>query len=176
MSDLVLRATTGRVLGSRSSSRLRIDGFVPGTLYGSGIEPLSIAVPMREFTALVNRRRILGSILEVELEGKVVTTLVKDVQRDPVKRILLHVDLQRLSANQELTAEVYLIASEGLELVTTTLSLNGPASAIPASIELTKEMLVDGKITAASVVLPKGIVVLDADEVLAIEIGLEEAE
>ncbi len=177
MSDSILQATKGRVLGSRASGRLRISGFVPATLYGSGEEAVSIAVPVREMNALVNKRKVVGSILEIELDGKIVTTLVKAIQRDPVKRILLNIDLQRLGATEEVSASVLLIAAEGLELTIEAIEVKGPANAIPPNLEVTLDMLLEGSVVASAVKMPKAVKMLtDADVVVAKEAGLEPTE
>ncbi|CAG4924234.1 unnamed protein product, partial [Acidithrix sp. C25] len=150
---------------------------VPVTIYGKGSEPRSIAVPARELNALVIHRKLMGAILEIEIDGKPQTTLVKDIQRHPVRRSLLHMDLQLLSANQEVVVTVTLVAGEGVELELDNLEVSGPTSEIPATIDVGPELLVDGMILASALGLPAKVTLLTpSDTVVGKEAGLREAE
>ena len=176
MSEVVMQAVTGRELGSRASRRLRAEGFVPVTLYG-GAKPEAAAVGARELGNLVAHRPIVGSILEIELDGKRHATLVKEVQRHPVKRTLLHVDLQLLTAKQSVTVAVQLIAGEGLALQRDTIEVTGSVSAVPASIEVDPATAVGGTVTAGALKLPKGIeLASDPEAVVATEVDGQEGE
>ena len=177
MSDVVMQAVSGRELGSRASRRLRAEGFVPVALYGGAGQPEVAAVGARELGNLVAHRPIVGSILEIELDGKRHATLVKEVQRHPVKRSLLHVDLQLLTAKQSVTVAVQLIAGDGLQLVRDTIEVTGSVSAVPVSIEVTPAMVVDGAVAAGALKLPKGIeLASDPESVVATEIDGQEGE
>ncbi|MDA8397436.1 MAG: 50S ribosomal protein L25 [Actinomycetota bacterium] len=176
MSEVVMQAVSGRELGSRASRRLRAEGFVPVTLYGGG-KPEAAAVGAHELGTLVAHRRVVGSILEIELDGKRHTTLVKEIQRHPVKRSLLHVDLQLLSAKQSVTVAVRLVAGEGLELARDTIEVTGSVSAVPTSIDVDPAAMVDGAVTAGSLKLPKGIeLASDPEVVVATEFVGQEGE
>ncbi len=171
-----MQAVSGRELGSRASRRLRAEGFVPVTLYGGG-KPEAAVVGARELGNLVAHRPVVGSILEIELDGKPHTTLVKEIQRHPVKRSLLHVDLQLLTAKQSITVSVQLVAGEGLELVRDTIEVTGSVSAVPVTIDVDPAKAVDGAVTASSLKLPKGIeLASDPEAVVATEIAGQEGE
>ena len=168
MSDSVLRAVTGRELGSRPSRRLRSEGFVPATLYGKGSDPMAAALDAKELGHLVARRKVVGSILEIEIDGAKRATLVKEIQRHPVKRILLHVDLQLLDAKQAITVAVPLVALGGVELTAASIEVSGAVSSIPAAIEVSASALVDGEVLAGALALPKGVeLVGDPSSVIA---------
>lgn len=169
MSELLLKAVLGRVGGSRSSSRLRNEGFVPGSLYGKGLEPISLAVDARELNALVTHRKVVGSIVEIDLGGETKATLVKEIQRHPVRRNLLHIDFQLLSADEQVTVTVALAAGEGVILHVAQVELSGSTSSIPASIEVTADQLVDGQLLASGLTLPKDVkLASDPDSVVAV--------
>ena len=170
MSELLLKAVLGRVEGSRSSSRLRNDeGLVPASLYGKGMEPISLAVDARELNALVGHRKVVGSIVEIDLGGETKSTLVKEIQRHPVRRNLLHIDFQLLSADQQVTVTVALVAGEGVNLNVGQVELSGSTSSIPVNIEITSDQLVDGQLVASSLKLPKGVkLASDPDAVVAV--------
>ncbi len=177
MSDSVMQAVTGRELGSRASKRLRFQGLVPATLYGKGQETKIAALNARELGNLVSHRQVVGAILEVELEGHKLTTVVKEIQRHPVKRNLLHVDLQILDAKEAVTVTVQLIAGEGVELLVDNVEVSGPAARIPVSIPVGSDMFTDGVVLASAIRLPKGLeIATDLDSIIAREAGAGEDE
>lgn len=177
MADLVMQAVTGRKLGSRASSRLRSGGLVPTTLYGKGQATQIAAVNAHELGNLVAHRQVVGAILEVEIEGAKLTTVVKEIQRHPVKRNLLHMDLQVLDAKEAVTVTVRLTAAEGVELLVDNVEVSGPAARIPVSIPVELEMLQDGVVLASAIKLPKGLeVASDLESVIAREAGAVEEE
>ena len=177
MSDSIMKAVSGRELGSRASKRLRNEGLVPVTLYGKNQETQMAAVNARELVHLVAHRQVVGAILEVELDGKVRTTLVKEIQRHPVRRNLLHIDLQVLDAKEAVSVTVQLIVHDDLELVLENVEVSGPASSIPVSISIDATMLVEGVIYASAIKLGKGLeVVTEPETIVAKEAGGSESE
>ena len=106
MDELVLSAETGRSLGSRSSRRLRREGRVPGVVYGMGADPVSIAVEWPELRRVLTTDAGLNALIQLEVEGDRLLSMVRDVQRDPVRRDVLHVDFLRIDAGIEIEVEV----------------------------------------------------------------------
>jgi large subunit ribosomal protein L25 len=76
--------------GKGAARRTRREGLVPAVIYGKGTEPRHVGLPVRELTLAL---RHPGLVIEVELDGAKELTAPRDVQRDPVRRILEHVDL-----------------------------------------------------------------------------------
>ncbi|OGH68525.1 MAG: hypothetical protein A3J66_00400 [Candidatus Magasanikbacteria bacterium RIFCSPHIGHO2_02_FULL_47_14] len=96
------RTTDGR--------KTREQGLLPGVVYGQGIQPISIAVPYSVFDKLYNQAGE-ASLIDFSVQGedgKPVKVLIQDVQRDPVKGKMIHVDLRQIDMTIEMTATVEL--------------------------------------------------------------------
>src|SRR5204863_4761434 len=85
---------------------LRAAGQVPGIIYGHGREPQSLTVNAREFNRLAERVRITSTVIELGLDGKTARTLVREIQRNPLNRELLHIDFQELVAGEKVNVSV----------------------------------------------------------------------
>ncbi len=92
MSEVKLRAETGRTTGTRPSRRLRQSGMVPATLYGPGIEALSIAVDARELRDALNTEEGSSVVIQLQVDGETHSTTARHLQRHPTKDNILHVD------------------------------------------------------------------------------------
>lgn len=92
MSEQVLVAKSGRIQGSPASRRMRLEGQVPGVVYGVGSDPVVVSCNARELRALMSKRPLLGSEVSLELDGKARKVLVKEIQRHPVRQEVLHID------------------------------------------------------------------------------------
>jgi len=103
-----LEVTKRESLGSRESRRLRRDGYVPGVLYGRGMEPHAICVLERELRKALTGDSGLHTILDVVLNGQNMThpSILKDYQQDPMRGKLVHVDLQEVPLDQPIQATV----------------------------------------------------------------------
>jgi large subunit ribosomal protein L25 len=102
---LTLPAETRRA-GKGASRALRREGRVPAVIYGGNEEILTIHVEAKELARQLGTGHFFNSIVEVELDGKKVRTLPKDVAFHPVNDRALHVDFLRLSANSKVHVEV----------------------------------------------------------------------
>jgi large subunit ribosomal protein L25 len=142
--------------GSRHSRRLRAQGVVPGVLYGKG-EPRAIAVPERELRAALTGSSGLNAILDVVLEGQqtVHPSILADLQQDPIRGTVSHVDLRevRLDRPIQATIVVQLVGeSEGvknggvLSLVTRELQVEALPTEIPEHLVADVSDLVIGDV------------------------------
>jgi large subunit ribosomal protein L25 len=159
--------------GTTAATAVRKAGGVPGTLYGHGKAPLSIEVDARAFDELLHRGG-KNQLLEIALDdGAKDTALIRDVQRDPISRRVIHADLQRVSATEEISASlpiVFVGTPEGvrnfggvMDVIVRTLDVIGPANALPESIEVVVDQLgIHEHLSAGAVTLPEGIA-LDMD-------------
>ncbi|MHB8072031.1 MAG: 50S ribosomal protein L25 [Candidatus Cryosericum sp.] len=87
-------------------SALRRQGFIPAVVYGHGMTPLSVAVQTRSFERI---RRTTGESAIVELQfgdGKTITTVVHEFQRNPIRDTYTHVDFLSISLDEPLTSKV----------------------------------------------------------------------
>jgi len=76
--------------GKGAARKLRRSGMIPAVIYGHGQEVEHVALPSHELTMALRK---VGLILEVTIDGKTTLVAPRDVQRDPVKRVIEHVDL-----------------------------------------------------------------------------------
>lgn len=121
MSDtLTLPAETRERAGKGASRALRREGRVPAVVYGGNEEPLAIHVEEKLLVKQLGTGHFFNSIVEVEVGGKKLRTLPKDVAFHPVNDRPLHADFLRLSANSTVHVEVPVVfvneaASPGLK-------------------------------------------------------------
>lgn len=106
MAQTVVKATTGRDLGSRPSRRLRAEGKIPGVVYGLGKDPETVAVDYKELRAALNVPTGMNTVFTLDVEGSTETVLVRTVQRDPLKRVVTHADFLRVDPNQTVKVKV----------------------------------------------------------------------
>lgn len=169
MSDtLHLPAETRDRAGKGASRALRREGRVPAVIYGGNEEPLAIHVEEKLLRKQLGTGHFLNSIVEIEVGGKTVRTLPKDVAFHPVNDRPLHADFLRLSANSTVHVEVPVVfinedASPGLKrggvlnIVRHELELVCEADKIPDDIQIDVTGLeVGASIHISHVNLPAG--------------------
>ena len=93
-------------LGRAESRRLRRAGRVPAILYGGGETPTPVVLDHNALSKHMSREAFYTSIVTIKLDGKEQRVVVKDVQRHPVKPLIMHLDLQRVLEDQEITLTV----------------------------------------------------------------------
>ncbi len=106
MSETVLTAELGRRAGSSDSRRLRAEGKIPAVVYGHGMDPLSVSVDRRELRQALSGAAGMNTILDLTVDGAVYPTLIKDIQRHPVKRSVQHIDFIQVNLNEEIVVSV----------------------------------------------------------------------
>lgn len=106
MSETVLNANPGRTTGSSTSRRLRREGRIPAVVYGHGMDPLAVDIDRRELRAALSGAAGLNTILDLTVEGAVYPSLIKDIQRHPVRRTVLHVDFIQVNLNEEVVVSI----------------------------------------------------------------------
>ncbi len=169
MSDqLTLSAEQREKAGKGASRALRREGRVPAVIYGNKEDPALLHVEERELNKLLGTGHFMNSLIMVEIDGKAVRTLPKDVAFHPVTDRPLHVDFLRLSKDATVDVSVPVIfvneeASPGLKrggvlnVVRHELELVCDASRIPDEIEIDVTGLdVGDSIHISSVKLPEG--------------------
>jgi len=85
-----LTATARSDFGKGAARRMRRDGNIPAVIYGQGMELVHIAIPNHDLDLALRKPRV---VLSINFDGATVLTKPRDIQRDPVKRTLEHVDL-----------------------------------------------------------------------------------
>jgi large subunit ribosomal protein L25 len=92
--------------GKGVARRARADGKVPAVIYGRGMEPVSVIVDRREFVTALHTDAGMNVLLSIQLDGEAIPALARELQRDPVKGTLLHVDLVKIDLKQEVEVDV----------------------------------------------------------------------
>jgi len=117
---LTLPAELRERAGKGASRELRRDGRVPAVIYGGKEDPLAIHVEAKELVRQLGTGHFMNSIVMVEVGGKKVRALPKDVALHPVTDRPLHVDFLRLAKDSKIHVEVPVVfineeASPGLK-------------------------------------------------------------
>ena len=168
MEEILLTANTTRETGSSSSRRVRRDGVVPGVLYGLNEESVSLSVTWPELRRALTTDSGVNAIIQLEVDGKKQMTIVKDIQRHPVKRNVLHVDFLRIDPNKNVTVDIPLImigearevsAADGMvDQNMFSLTVSAPPDRIPTEIEVDISALTVGDaIRVGDLQLPEGV-------------------
>lgn len=146
--------------GKGAARKLRAAGNIPAVIYGHGGEPQHVTLPAHETALLLRKSNVLVTL---DIEGSHELVLVKDVQKDPVRQIIEHVDLIVVRKGEKVTVDVS-VHVEGDSFPGTivvvdhnTLTVEAEATHIPTSLTVSVEGLTDGaQVHAGDVELPKG--------------------
>lgn len=175
MATASLTAKPRTETGKGVARKLRAAGEVPGVIYGHGREPQALTVNAREFDRLAERIRITSTVIELALGGKTARTLIRELQRDPIKRHVLHVDFQELVAGETVNVSVPLrfvgtpdgVKNSGgiLEEVIHQIHVECDPSNIPDHIDVDVSALTIGhSLHVSDLKLPEGVEVTDEPE------------
>lgn len=183
MSEVRIAAEQRTKFGKGGARRTRREGKVPAVLYGHGTPVRHIALPARE---LMNAFKHEGAnvLLTLEIPGDAdELALPRQVQRDPIRGNLTHVDLLVVKRGEKVQIDVPIITlgevKEGLlDTPHTTLSVESEATNIPSSFEIdVSKLRVGASIHASQVKLPEGTTLLtDPDAVVAHILAQQSAE
>jgi large subunit ribosomal protein L25 len=160
-----LEAHPREKLGSTGAAALRRAGKVPGVLYGHETKPVALALDARALDELLHAGGKNHLLVLTIAGGASDTALIRDVQRDPLSRKIVHVDLQRVSATEEVAASLPLVTvgvADGvrnfgavMDVIVHAVDVKAPANALPEQIEVDVTALgVGGHVVAGDLVLP----------------------
>ena len=160
MPEIKLAAEARSEFGKGAARRLRRANLIPAVLYGHGTDPLHVSLPRHATFMALKKANVL---LTIDLDGKAQLALPKDVQRDPVRDIIEHVDLLIVKRGEKVTVDVpvrVIGEAEAGTVVTNeanSLSLEVEATNIPTSVEVSIDGAAAGtSIKAGEITLPKG--------------------
>ncbi len=168
MEEILLSANTTREIGSSSSRRVRKDGIIPGVLYGLNEETVALSVDWPDLRRALTTDSGINAIIQLEIDGKKQMTIVKDIQRHPVRRDVLHVDFLRIDPNENVTVDIPLVmvgearevsAADGMvDQNMFSLTVNAPPDRIPTEIEVDISSLTVGdSVRVRDLNLPEGV-------------------
>ena len=169
-----LAAEVRTKFGKGAARKLRAADKIPAVVYGHGTEPKHISLPGHETMLLV---RTANAVVDLDIDGAAQLALVKDVQSDPVRQIIEHIDLVVLRRGEKVTVDVPVVI-EGESFAGTihvqdlnTVSLLVLATDIPEHVVVDVEGLEDGKqIVASELTLPEGAELETDPEALVVQI------
>jgi large subunit ribosomal protein L25 len=102
-----LNATLRADMGKGASRRLRrLEGNVPGIIYGTGKDPVSLTFKGNEIAKAILSEAFYSSIITVNVDGKAEKAVVKDMQRHPAKDFVMHLDMLRIDENKEIQINI----------------------------------------------------------------------
>lgn len=148
MAETLTLKAEAREKGSKGAVRsLRREGRVPAVIYGDKQSPELIAISYKDVTALYQTGTFMSHVLDVEIGGKTERVIPRDVQFEPVRDFIIHVDFLRLGKNATITVDVPVHfhnheASPGikaggvLNIVRHEVELSCPADAIPEQLDI----------------------------------------
>ena len=176
MSETTLQAESRTEFGKGAARRLRRASKVPAVLYGHGTDPIHVSLPGHD-TMMALKHGGANALLSVQLQGETRLAIPKQVQRDPIKGFLEHLDLLIVERGEKVTVEipVHTTGEAASDTVVTvenaTLTVETEATHIPESIEVSVEGVEAGtQITIADLDLPAGTVAQGAADQLVVNV------
>ncbi|MBX3312966.1 MAG: 50S ribosomal protein L25 [Actinobacteria bacterium] len=179
MAEIKLHATTGRALGNGPSRRIRAEGNVPAVVYGLGADPVAITVEWRPLRAALTTEAGLNALIDLEVDGKTDLTIIKEMQRHPIRGDVMHVDFLRVDPDATITVDVPIVlegeakqvTDEGgtVDQVLFALSVNAKPADIPneLTVDISGLTLAD-PIRVSDLTLPAGVTTdVDPEEAIA---------
>ena len=163
----VLTAHKRTERGSRPAGRLRRQGNVPAVLYGLGADTVAVSVPTRALSHILAADTGANTLITLDLEGDAVLALARQIQRDPVRGTLEHVDFVRVRRDVAVAAEVPVHltgeaagARDGghVDQQVFTLTVEAKPEDIPAAIEFDiSDMQIGDQRHVSDLSLPRGV-------------------
>ena len=174
--DLKISAETRTQFGKGAARRIRRDDKVPAVIYGHGNEPVHLTLPGHD-TMMALKHGGTNALLYITIEGKTVIALTKQVQADPIKGFLEHIDFVEVKKGEKVTVEVriYVVGESKPDAMTVTelntVSVEAEATNIPEYIEVSVEDAEVGfHVLAKDLALPEGSLLLTDEDALVVNV------
>jgi large subunit ribosomal protein L25 len=175
MASATLSAETRNDRGKGVARKLRAAGRVPGVVYGHGREPQSLSLVARDLDKLLSHIAAGSTVIELTLGTGTTKTLIREIQRHPFKKQILHIDFMELVAGEKVIVDIPLVfvgIPEGvrlsgalLEQIVHSIEVNVDPSNIPNHIDVDVTNLAMGhSLHVRDLVLPAGLEVLTDED------------
>jgi large subunit ribosomal protein L25 len=175
MATVSLSANSRDATGKGAARTLRSQGQIPAVIYGHGRDPLPLALNARDLDKMLSHIQAESTVIEVTVGAQTAKTLIREIQRHPIKRQILHVDFQALVAGEKVTVNIPIVLvgiPEGVRLeggvldhTLRELEIEVDPSNIPDRFELDVTSMVIGDSKHVSdLSIPPGVEVLDDPE------------
>jgi len=162
--------------GKGAARKLRASGKIPAVVYGHGADPLHVALPAHE-TTLIARRA--NALIELKMTDGEQLVLIKDVQRDPVRQIIEHLDLVIVRKGEKVTVDIAVhvegepISGTRVQMDHASVTVEAEATHIPEYVSVNVDGLEEGsQIHAGELILPDGATLVTDPEALILSIQL----
>jgi large subunit ribosomal protein L25 len=185
MEKVVLKAEKRTVTG-KQVRQLRRAGQLPGVIYGYNFEPTAISLEARGAQKVIPQLTS-SSIVNIDLDGKLIPALVREKQKNYIKNLLTHVDFLAVSLTEKIRADVSLhfsglapaIKEFSAAIVNNmdSVEVEALASDLPERIEVDLSVLakIGDSIHVRDLVIPAGVTLLtDVDEMVAVATATHE--
>jgi len=177
-----IKAEARTEFGKGAARRIRRADKVPAVVYGHGNEPIHLSLPGHA-TMMALKHGGANALVELDIDGTSQLALTKQVQTDPIKRTLEHIDFVAVRRGEKVTVDVPIsvVGEAGPDtLVVTenaTVEVEAEATAIPESLEVSVEGLPAGtQILASELTLPAGSTLLTDVETLVVNVTEQMSE
>ena len=104
--EFIINAEKRDKKGTSSSRNIRREGMVPGIIYGAGTAEEAISLNRYEIAKNLENDSFYSQVLDISLDGKKQQVVLRDIQRHPAKREILHMDFQRILADQKINVTI----------------------------------------------------------------------
>jgi large subunit ribosomal protein L25 len=175
MATVSFTATARDAVGKGAARTLRSKGQIPAVIYGHGREPQALSLNARDLDKMLGHIQAESTVIEVTVGTATSKTLIREIQRHPIKRQILHVDFQALVAGEKVTVSIPIVLNgipEGVRLgggvldqTLRELEIEVDPSNIPHHFELdVSNMVIGDSLHVSDISLPAGVEVLDDPE------------
>lgn len=171
MAIVQFSATSRADTGKGVARKLRAAGRIPGIIYGHARAPQALSLNTRDFMHLLEKVSYATTVFELEVGGTTSNALIREIQRHPFKKEILHVDFQELVAGEKVTVRVpivYIGASIGvkeggiIDQIMHELEIHVDPMQIPNHLDVDiTELGIGRSLHVSDLVVPDGIEVLD---------------
>jgi large subunit ribosomal protein L25 len=176
------------VARGRASRAVRREGLVPGVVYGDKKEAQIITLNYRELEPHIQTGRFMSTLVDLEVDGQTVRAIPRDIQFEPVRDFIVHVDFLRLGKASRIAVDIPVHfkgqeASPGIKLggslniVSHSLSLYCSADFIPDEIMVdVAGMQIGQSIHVSNITLPEGVSLVSRDDLTLCTISAQAKE
>jgi large subunit ribosomal protein L25 len=183
MSETTLAADTGRPTGSRPANRLRAEGRVPAVVYGQGMEPVAVSVDRRELRQALSGPAGVNALISLTVDGATHPTIVKQLDRHPLRRTVMHVDFLKVNLDEDievavpltLVGEAKAVLSEGglVDPAVDTITVRTRPNTVPNELPIdVSELTIGDVLRLSDLQVPAGVeLVDDPDMVIVTALG-----
>lgn len=165
--DTTLTASARAHTGKGAARKARAAGQLPAVMYGPSCEPRSFSLDPVAFGNIFRISRNPNTVLNIEVDGESIPTIVREVQRHPLSREILHVDLLHVTPDLPIQVKVKVQAvgrspSQALggrvRIIRRALKVSCPYTKIPETLDIDVTPMDIGDMRKASEIdLPEGV-------------------